>query len=122
MDTDSPTMACKHIHDRSSNAYHTFCVASEGYRDFFIRRGVSAKKIAVSGIPNSDNCARFLKNNFPFTGFVLVCTSDARETLKRDDRNAFILNALSLESFSRRDWSVVCCEGVRRLFIRQSII
>src|SRR5262249_22044471 len=79
-----------------SNAYHTFCVASEGYRDFFIRKGVSAKKIAVTGIPNFDNCAKFRNNKFPLKGFVLVCTSDARETLKRDDRHAFIFNALSV--------------------------
>jgi len=79
-----------------SNAYHTFCVASEGYRDLFIRKGVPPNKIAVTGIPNFDNCAKFLRNRFPFRGFVLVCTSDARETLKRDDRRTFILNTLSL--------------------------
>lgn len=79
-----------------SNAYHTFCVASEGYRNLFIRKGVPPKKIAVTGIPNFDNCKKFLKNRFPFRGFVLICTSDARETFKRDDRRTFILNTLLL--------------------------
>jgi hypothetical protein len=30
------------------------------------------------------------KNSFPHRGYVLVCTSDARETLKRDDRGEFL--------------------------------
>ena len=73
-----------------SLAYDRFCVASEGYRDHFEGRGVPREKIAVTGIPNFDDCRRFLRNSFPHRGFVLVCTSDARETLKRDDRRAFL--------------------------------
>jgi hypothetical protein len=73
-----------------SHAYERFCVASEGYRDLFIANGVPADRLAVTGIPNFDNCRRFLDNGFPHRGFVLVCSSDARETFKRDDRRAFI--------------------------------
>ena len=29
-----------------------FCVASEGYRDLFISKGVKPEKIYVTGIPN----------------------------------------------------------------------
>ncbi|HKA17027.1 MAG TPA: hypothetical protein VKN18_01815 [Blastocatellia bacterium] len=79
-----------------SNAFTVFCVASEGYRELFIKKGVRSEKIVVTGIPNFDNCARFLKNDFPFRGFVLVCTSDTRETFKFDNRKRFIERAVSI--------------------------
>src|SRR5262245_61525837 len=75
-----------------SRAYHRFCVASPGYRDLFIARGAPAERIIVTGIPNFDDCASYLKNDFPHRGYVLVATSDARETFKRDDREAFLDN------------------------------
>src|SRR5262249_28481157 len=34
-------------------------------------------------------CARHRRNDFPHRGYVLVATSDTRETLKRDDRARF---------------------------------
>jgi hypothetical protein len=73
-----------------SFAYERFCVASEGYRAFFERKGVPASKLAVTGIPNFDDCRRYLENDFPLRGYVLAATSDARETMKGDDRVAFI--------------------------------
>jgi hypothetical protein len=73
-----------------SGVYERFCVASEGYRDVFVRNGAPADRVVVTGIPNFDDCRRFLDNTFPHRGFVLVCTSDGRETFKRDDRRAFI--------------------------------
>jgi hypothetical protein len=73
-----------------SDAYDYFCVASEGYRDLFIGKGIDPRKIRVTGIPNFDNCRRFLDNDFPYHGYVLAATSDARETLKRENRRAFI--------------------------------
>jgi len=79
-----------------SLAYDRFCVASEGYRAHFESRGVPAEKIAVTGIPNFDDCGRHLRNGFPHRGYVLVCTSDARETLKRDDRLAFLRRCLEI--------------------------
>ncbi len=69
-----------------SHAYDHFCVASNGYRDLFIRKGVDRKKVVVTGIPNFDNMAIHLNNHFPHRGYVLVATSDARETLKFDNR------------------------------------
>jgi hypothetical protein len=69
-----------------SLAYRRFCVASEGYRDFFAAKGIAWERLAVTGIPNFDNCAQFLDNDFPHRGYVLVATSDTRETFKRDDR------------------------------------
>lgn len=79
-----------------SGAYDRLCVASEGYRDHLVARGAPGERIAVTGIPNFDDCRRFLRNEFPHRGYALVCTSDARETLKRDDRQAFLQRAVAI--------------------------
>lgn len=81
-----------------SNSFELFCVASEGYRDFFISKGVDAKKIVVTGIPNFDNCVQYLDNNFPYKNYVLVATSDMRETYKYENRKKFIKDALKIAS------------------------
>ncbi len=79
-----------------SDKYEVFCVASEGYRELFIKKGVKPEKIIVTGLPNFDNCAANLNNDFPHRGYALVCTSDARETYKAENRKKFILKAKSL--------------------------
>lgn len=79
-----------------SHAYDYFCVASEGYRDHFIRKGVEPGAVRVTGIPNFDNCVSYCDNDFPFTGFVLAATSDARETLKYENRRKFIRECLEI--------------------------
>ncbi len=79
-----------------SDAYDKFCVASDGYKELFIRKGVSPEKIVVTGIPNFDNCKQYLENNFPHMHYVLVCTSDARETFKYENRKKIILDAVHL--------------------------
>jgi hypothetical protein len=79
-----------------SDAYRAFCVASEGYRDFFIRKGVRPEKMVVTGIPNFDQCVQYCSNNFPYRHYVLVCTSSLRETLQVEDRKAFIRRAVEL--------------------------
>lgn len=66
-----------------------FCVASEGFRAQMIRRGAQPARLVVTGIPNFDDCGRFAARPFPEKDFVLVCTSDGRETLKWCDRRAF---------------------------------
>ena len=73
-----------------SDIYDVFCVASRGYRDQFVARGVRPEKIAITGIPNFDNTHAFLENDFPHKGYVLAATSNSRETFKYDDRPAFI--------------------------------
>jgi hypothetical protein len=73
-----------------SRLYDRFCVASEGYRDYFVSHGAPPEKVVVTGIPNFDDCRRYADNDFPHRGYVLACTSDARETFKRDDRRSFI--------------------------------
>ena len=79
-----------------SDSYERFCVASEGYRDLFVRKGVKPEKIAVTGIPNFDNCARYLDNDFPHKHYVLICTSDTRETWAYENRKRTILNAVRI--------------------------
>ena len=81
-----------------SNAYEIFCVASDGYKDLFIAKGADPEKIVVTGIPNFDNCAKFRENDFPYKGFVLVATSDMRETYKFENRRKFIEKAVSIAS------------------------
>jgi hypothetical protein len=79
-----------------SHAYRAFCVASEGYRDFFIRKGARPEKIIVTGIPNFDNCRRYCSNNFPHRHYVLVCTSPLREIFQGEDRKAFLRKAVEI--------------------------
>jgi hypothetical protein len=73
-----------------SNAYDIFCVASHGYRDLFIGKGVKPAKILVTGIPNFDNFQALPKSDFPVCDFVLVATSALREGFQPDDRAAFL--------------------------------
>ncbi|MCC6747839.1 MAG: hypothetical protein IT371_09295 [Deltaproteobacteria bacterium] len=79
-----------------SGVYERFCAASEGYKDHVVARGADPKKVVVTGIPNFDNIERFRDNDFPYKGFVLVCTSDTRETFKRDDRRGFIRRCVEI--------------------------
>ena len=79
-----------------SNAYDLFCVASEGYAEHFIRKGVKPEKIAVTGIPNFDHMLHFEQNDFPMHGHVLVATSPLRETFRLDDRIAFIKRCVQI--------------------------
>lgn len=79
-----------------SDCYDKFCIASEGYRDLFISKGVKPEKIVVTGIPNFDNIKQYSNNNFPYKNFVLVATSDMRETYKYENRKKFIRKAVKI--------------------------
>jgi len=79
-----------------SGRYHRFCVASDGYRELFVANGAPADRLVVTGIPNFDDCRKYEHNDFPHRHFVLVCSSDARETFKRDDRREFIARCLQI--------------------------
>ena len=71
-----------------------FCVASEAYRQLFIRKGVPEEIMTVTGIPNFDDSSRHLDNDFPLRDYFLVCTSDLRETFVYENRKKFILDAV----------------------------
>lgn len=74
----------------SSNGCDIFCAASEGYKQFFTKMGTDAHRILVTGIPNFDDVEKFRDNSFPHRDYVMVATSDIRETFRAEDRSAFI--------------------------------
>jgi len=76
-----------------SHMYDYFCVASEGFREQFIDRGVNPNKIRITGIPNFDHFEKFKNLEFEHKHFVLVATADVRETTKYENRKEFLLNA-----------------------------
>jgi hypothetical protein len=80
----------------SGNICDIYCAASIGYKEQFIRWGTDAGRIFVTGIPNYDNAAAYLDNHFPYDGYVLVATSDARECFNKDDRPAFIRDCVRI--------------------------
>jgi hypothetical protein len=94
--------------------YQRFCVSSEGYRDLFVRKGVPPEKIVVTGIPNFDNCKRFLNNDFPHRGYVLVCSSDIRETARWENRPKFIRKVLEIAAGRMVIWKLHPNENVPR--------
>ncbi len=79
-----------------SGEFDFFCVASHGYKQLFIRKGVAPEKIVVTGIPNFDNAASYINNEFLHNNYVLVATSDLRETGRLDRRKVFIRKALEI--------------------------
>lgn len=79
-----------------SDGYEVFCVASPGAREMFRAKGVRGEKMIVTGISNFDHVETYRANDFPDRDFVLVCTSNARETFKYDDRMAFLRHALRI--------------------------
>ena len=81
-----------------SDHYVRLCAASDGYRDHFVSRGIQRSKVEVTGIPNFDNCAELLKTPFELMDreYVLVATSDSRETFKYENRRQFIRNAVRI--------------------------
>ena len=97
-----------------SDAYRAFCVASDGYREFFIRKGVRPEKIIVTGIPNFDDCQRYCRNDFPHKHYVLVCTSPLRETFQGEDREAFIRRATEIAGSRQLIFKLHPNEDVKR--------
>lgn len=79
-----------------SNIPDLYCVASEGYKEHYVKMGVHPGKIIVTGIPNFDNAVTFLNNDFPYKGYVMVATSDIRETFRKEDRIGFIKKAVEI--------------------------
>lgn len=76
-----------------SHAYDLLCAASEGYRQHFLSLGIPEHKVIVTGMPNFDHFESYRNNNFAHHHHVLVLTSPIRESLKSDDRDAFLRKA-----------------------------
>src|SRR5215813_13777 len=97
-----------------SKGYAKFCVASEGYRKKFLAEDVPAEKLVVTGIPNFDDFARFRDNDFPHRGYVLVCTSDGRETMMKVDRPALLKRSVQLAAGRQLIFKLHPIENVER--------
>ena len=97
-----------------SDAYDLFWVASAGYKDLFIRKGVKPEKIVVTGIPNFDNAQEALQNDFPYHDYVLVATSSIRETGKFDDRLGFLNKVKQISNGRQVIFKLHPNENIRR--------
>jgi hypothetical protein len=80
----------------SANICDVYCAASEGYKRYFEKNGTHANKILVTGMPNYDNVVQFSKNDFPHKDYVMVATTDMRETYRYENRPAFIKEAVKI--------------------------
>ena len=79
-----------------SGLYDKMCVASPGYKEHFVNKGADPARLEVTGIPNLDDCERYRQNDLRERGYVLVCTSDTRETMRADNRRAFLAKAAEI--------------------------
>jgi len=84
-----------------SNICDIYCAASPGYKKQFAALGTADEKIFVTGIPNYDNIESYIENDFPYHDYVMVATSDARETGKIDNREKFINNCVKISNGRR---------------------
>lgn len=80
----------------SSNICDVYCAASEGYKQYFEKNGTQADKIIITGMPNYDNLAQFSNNDFPHKNYVMVATTDMRETYRYENRPAFIKETVKI--------------------------
>src|SRR5215467_8990251 len=79
-----------------SNAYRRFCIASTGFKQVFLRKGIREDKMVVTGIPNFDHASSFFENDFPHRKYVLAATSCLRENLKYENRKRFIKRSVEI--------------------------
>jgi hypothetical protein len=79
-----------------TNICDIYCTASEGYKNYFAKHGTDPDKLIVTGIPNYDNDRQFLDNDFPHRNYVMVATTDMRETYRFENRRAFIKRAVEI--------------------------
>jgi len=79
-----------------SDAYDLFFVASEGYKDLFVKKGARPEKLVVTGIPNFDDARQYVRNDFPRKHYVLASTSNLRECMEYENRKEFILKTVRI--------------------------
>ena len=94
--TNFPILAIGTALNGMNNCCDVYCVASRGYAAHFERMGVSSEKLVVTGIPNFDDVEKLRANDFPHRGYVLVATTDMRETYRPDNRRKFIAEAVRI--------------------------
>jgi hypothetical protein len=80
----------------TANICDIYCAASDGYKSQFTKLGTDSNKIIITGIPNYDHIRQFLDNDFPHKNYVMVATTDMRETFRFENRPAFIKKAVKI--------------------------
>ena len=80
----------------STNVCDIYCAASDGYKNYFAEHGTDPAKIIVTGIPNYDNQRQFIDNDFPHHNYVMVATTDMRETYRFENRPEFIKKSVKM--------------------------
>lgn len=97
-----------------NNKCDIYCVASERYAEDMSKLGTPKEKFVVTGIPNYDGAASFLENNFPLKDYVLVCSSDLRETGRIHNRRKFIKKCLEIAQGRQLVWKLHPNENYER--------
>jgi hypothetical protein len=92
----SPTLCFNTSLNGATNQCDLYCAASEGYRRYISRMGTDKAKVFVTGMINYDNAAQYLDNDFPHHGYIMVATTDMRETARPENRVKFIKHCVSL--------------------------
>lgn len=85
----------------STNICDLYCAASPGYKKALSQMGAQTERVIVTGIPNYDNLVQHVNNNFPHRDYVMVATTDMRETLRYENRPAFIKEAVRIANGRR---------------------
>jgi hypothetical protein len=85
----------------TSNLMDIYCCASQGYKEHFAHWGTDPEKLVVTGMPNYDDADSLKHNDFPFSGYVMVATSDNRELGGKDDRKDFIQDCVKIANGRR---------------------
>jgi len=80
----------------TSNLCDVYCAASEGYKKYFISKGTDENKIIVTGIPNYDHLIQHIENDFEHHGYVMVATTDMRETYRYENRPKFLQQCVEI--------------------------
>lgn len=91
-----PTLCGNTSLNGSSNICDVYCAASKGYKQYFMGKGTEERKIVVTGMPNYDNLVQHVNNDFPHHNYVMVATTDMRETFRIENRIAFIKKAVKI--------------------------
>lgn len=78
------------------NRSDIYCAASEGYKSYFVKNGTEADRIIATGMPNFDEAELYRNNSFPHKDYVLVCSSDIRETFRKENRVEFIKKCVEI--------------------------
>jgi hypothetical protein len=85
----------------TSNLCDIYCAASEGYKKYFVKKGTDENKIFVTGIPNYDHLIQHIENDFEHHGYVMVATTDMRETYRYENRPKFLQKCVEIAAGRR---------------------